>query len=58
MLALLFRCAEQGRLVCDSFEVRKLWYAELVSWCSPTEVRLTSVGLAVLYRAEENGDLG
>lgn len=55
MLELLTKCAEQGRLVCDSLEVRKLWYAGLVRWCSPTEVCLTSAGLATLYRAEEQG---
>lgn len=57
-LKLLTWCAEDGLLVCCNIDVRKLWYAGLVEWCSLTEVRLTSVGLAVLYRAEENGTLG
>ena len=46
-----------GQIVCDTFEVRRLWYAGLVQWCSPTEVSLTSAGLSILYRAEENGEL-
>lgn len=57
MLKLLVTVAETGQAVCDTHEMRKLWYAGLVSWCSPTEVCLTSAGLAVLYRAEEQGDL-
>lgn len=57
MLTLLVKCAEQGRLVCDCIEVRKLWYAGLVEWCSPTEVCLTSKGLNLLYRAEEKGEI-
>jgi len=57
MLALLAAIAEHGRIVCNTIEVRKLWYAGLVQWCSVTEVCLTSAGLSVLYRAEENGEL-
>ena len=57
MLELLVRVAEEGRSVCDSFEMRRLWYAGLVRWCSPTEVCLTSAGLAALYAAEEKGEL-
>lgn len=60
-LELLTWCAEDGRLVCCNADVRKLWYVSLVEWCSPTEVRLTSAGLAYLYRAaeaEENADEG
>lgn len=57
MLTLLVEVAENGRRVCDSFEMRCLWYKGLVRWCSPTEVCLTSAGLAVLYAAEEKGEL-
>ncbi len=57
MLKTLAQIAEKGRIVCDSFEVRRLWYAGLVRWCSLTEVSLTSAGLAILYRAEENGEI-
>lgn len=57
MLEILVKCAEQGRLVCDCIEVRKLWYAGLVQWCSSTEVCLTSSGLNLLYRAEEKGEI-
>jgi len=57
MLNLLVSIAENGRAVCDTHEMRKLWYAGLVSWCSPTEVCLTSVGLAALYAAEERGEV-
>ena len=53
-LELLNWCAEDGRLVCCNADVRKLWYAGLVEWCSLTEVRLTSAGLAVLYSTEED----
>ena len=52
-ITLLAEIAERGRMVCDHIAVRKLWYAGLVEWCSPTEVRLTSAGLAALYRNEE-----
>jgi hypothetical protein len=57
MNKMLIQIAQTGRIVCDTFETRKLWYAGLVQWCSPTEVCLTSAGLSVLYRAEENGEI-
>lgn len=53
---LLLKAAE-GPLVCDTVEVRRLWYRGLVHWVSPIEVGLTSVGLAALYRAEEKGEV-
>jgi len=56
-LEMLNEIATQGRMVCDSFAVRRLWYAGLVHWVSITEVGLTSAGLAELYRAEEQGKL-
>ena len=57
MLSLLVNIAETGRVVCDTFEVRRLWYAGLVQWCSPTEASLTSAGLSILYRAEEEREI-
>ena len=57
MLELLTKIAEMGRITCDTPEIRRLWYKGLVRWVSPTEVGLTSDGLAYLYRAEENGEV-
>lgn len=56
-IRLLVLIAEAGQYTCDCFEVRCLWYAGLVQWCSPTEVCLTSIGLSLLYRAEEKGEI-
>lgn len=53
MYDLLLKIADQGKAVCDTPEMRKLWYKELVHWVSPTEVALTSTGLSMLYRLEE-----
>jgi len=57
MLKLLEKIAVDGRMVCDTIDVRRLWYAGLVRWCSLTEVCITAKGLAMLYEAEERGEI-
>ena len=53
---LLERVATFGKIVCDTFELRVLWYKGMLRWCSPTEVELTVDGLNALYRHEEKNN--
>lgn len=49
--------AADGKFDADSWQVRRLWYDELVTYSGPYTVKINSRGLRELYAAQETGEI-